>query len=71
VGKISSIEQFRASFPVITYEDLKPLITMVMEGDFEALLPELPIEWAMTRGTTGESKFVPITRTDLTQHGLA
>jgi len=63
--KISSIKQFRAFFLVSTYEDLKPLITMVMEGDFEALLPEPPIKWVMTRGTTGESKFVPITRTDL------
>jgi len=65
--KIASIEQFRASFPVITYEDLKPLMTTVMEGAFEALLPEPPIEWAMTRGTTGKSKFVPITKTDLAQ----
>ena len=39
--KISSIEQFRASFPVITYEDLKPFITTVMEGDFEALFLSL------------------------------
>ena len=65
--KISSTEQFRVSFPIITYEDLKPSITTVMEGDFETLLPEPPIEWAMTRGTTGESKFVPITKTDLAQ----
>jgi hypothetical protein len=67
VDKIASIEQFRASFPIITYEDLKPLITTVMAGDFEALLSEPPVEWAMTRGTTGESKFVPITKTDLEQ----
>lgn len=65
--KISSIEQFRASFPVVTYGDLKPLISTVMEGDFGALLPEPPIEWAMTRGTTGESKLVPITKADLAQ----
>ena len=65
--KIASVEQFRASFPIITYEDLKPLINAVMEGDFEMLLPEAPIEWAMTRGTTGETKFVPITKTDLGQ----
>ena len=38
--KISSIDQFRASFPIVTYEDLKPTINKVMEGDFEALLPE-------------------------------
>ena len=38
-----------------------------MQGDFKVLLPELPFEWAMTRGTTDESKVVPVTKTDLEQ----
>ena len=64
---ISSIEQFRASFPIVTYQDLKPILNEVMAGDFEALLPDPPIDWAMTRGTTGESKYIPITKSDLEQ----
>lgn len=66
-NKISSLEQFRASFPVVTYKDLKPFLSRVMEGDFGTLLPELPVEWAITRGTTGEPKLVPMTRADLRQ----
>ena len=68
--QISTIEGFQDSFHIITYEGLKPYIDMVMDGDFEALLPELPVEWALTRGTTGASKFIPLTETDLAQRAL-
>jgi hypothetical protein len=38
----------------------------VMQGEVEALLWEPPVGWAITRGTTkGESKFIPMTATDL------
>jgi hypothetical protein len=51
---------------VITYEDCKPLIERVMAGEVGLLLDEEPIGWAITRGTTkGESKFIPMTPTDL------
>lgn len=41
-----------------------------MEGEYQALLPEPPIEWAMTRGSTGRSKIIPLTGTDLSQRIL-
>jgi len=65
--KISTIEEFRESFPAVTFQQLKPYIETVMSGDFQALIAEPPIEWAMTRGTTGQSKYVPLTATDLDQ----
>jgi hypothetical protein len=65
-GDISSVEQYRQSFPIATYEDFKPLIQRVMQGQVELLLAEEPIGWAITRGTTGdESKFIPMTPTDM------
>ena len=64
--KVGSIEEYRAAFPVVTYEEIKPLIDRVMAGEEDLLLYEPPIGWAITRGTTkGESKFVPMTATDL------
>jgi hypothetical protein len=37
-----------------------------MAGEIDALLPEPPVAWAMTRGTTrGTPKRIPITETDL------
>ena len=63
---IKSIDDYRRAFPVVTYEDYKPLIQRVMAGETRLLLSEEPIGWAITRGTTeGESKFIPMTPTDL------
>lgn len=63
---VTTIEEYRQAFPIITYEDIKPLIKRTMAGETNLLLSEPPIGWAITRGTTkGESKFIPMTPTDL------
>jgi hypothetical protein len=59
-------EAYRRAFPVVTYDAIKPWIDRVIAGQVNALLPEPPVAWAMTRGTTrGTSKRIPITETDL------
>lgn len=63
---VSSIDNYRRAFPVQTYEEMKPTIDQVLRGDLESLLWEPPVGWAITRGSTkGESKFIPMTPTDL------
>jgi hypothetical protein len=69
---IETLEDYRRAFPVRSYEDsnshggYKSMIEKVMGGDVDLLLWEEPIGWAITRGTTkGESKFIPMTPTDL------
>ena len=65
-GQVGSIEEYRRAFPIVTYQDLEPLIQRTMAGETDLLLYEPPVGWAITRGTTrGESKFVPMTPTDL------
>ena len=65
-GQIGSVDDYRRAFPVVTYEEVKPLIQRVMGGEESLLLCEEPVGWAITRGTTaGESKFIPMTATDL------
>jgi hypothetical protein len=65
-GQVADVEEYRAAFPVTTYEELKPLIDRVMGGEEDLLLGEPPVGWAITRGTTkGESKFIPMTASDL------
>ncbi len=60
------IAAFRRAFPVMTYDDYKPLIQAVMAGETRLLLDEEPVGWAITRGTVaGESKFIPMTPADL------
>jgi len=63
---VGSIEDYRAKFPVTTYEDYQPVIRRAMAGETELILNEPPIGWAITRGTTkDENKFIPMTPTDL------
>jgi len=63
---VKTLDDYRRAFPVTTYEDVKPLIQRVMAGEVSLLLTEEPVGWAITRGTTkGESKFIPMTPTDL------
>ena len=64
--QIESIDDYRRAFPEMSYEDYQPIIEKVMVGDIEQLLWEEPVGWAITRGTTkGESKYIPMTPTDL------
>jgi len=65
-AQIDNLNDFRRAFPVTAYENYNPIIDRVMAGDTGLLLWEEPIGWAITRGTTqGESKFIPMTPTDL------
>lgn len=65
-SQIGTLDDFRRAFPIITYEKIKPVIEKVMAGDIRTLLWEEPVGWAITRGTTkGESKYIPMTSTDL------
>ena len=63
---VGSLEDFQKHFPITDYEGYKPLIDRVMAGETKLLLNEEPIGWAITRGTTkGDTKFIPMTPTDL------
>src|SRR5512137_1305284 len=65
-AQAETVEDYRRAFPVAAYEDYEPLIQRVMAGEVNLLLTEEPVGWAITRGTTqGESKFIPMTPTDL------
>jgi len=65
-ASVETIADYRRAFPVVTYEDIQPLIQRVMAGEADVLLNEEPVGWAITRGTTGdEPKFIPMTPTDL------
>ena len=67
-AKVETIDDYRRAFPAADYEAYKPLINQVMAGQFDLLLAEEPAGWAITRGTSkGESKFIPMTPTDLRQ----
>ncbi len=60
-SEITSIEQFQERVPLSSYEDLKPLIKRVMEGEKNLLWPS-EVKWfAKSSGTTSDkSKFIPV-----------
>ena len=63
--EISTIEEYRQRFPVVTYRDLEPYIERVLKGDWRSLLSEPPAWFGATSGTRGTPKLIPLTPSDL------
>jgi GH3 auxin-responsive promoter. len=65
--KISLIDDFRSMVPVHSYDDMKPYIQRMMNGE-DNILWNSPIRWfAKSSGTTSDkSKFIPISDESLT-----
>ena len=58
---------FRAKFPTIDYIGLKAYLEEVKSGNYSVILSEPPVCWVMTRGSTGKSKVLPVTKTHIEQ----
>ncbi len=66
MNKLFNVRDFKAAVPIHTYEDLKPYIERLMNGE-QNLLWNTPVTWfAKSSGTTSDkSKFIPITEESL------
>lgn len=64
--EIFTIRNFKQAVPIHEYDDLKPYINRLMEGE-DQLLWNTPVTWfAKSSGTTSDkSKFIPITQESL------
>ncbi len=63
-GEIRSVADFRRRVPLTDYEYHRPYVERVMRGERQAMFgpgTEL-LMFALTSGTTGEPKYIPITR---------
>src|ERR1700712_1833547 len=60
-SKIFSLREFKQAVPIHEYDDLKPYIQRIMDGE-ENILWNTPIYWfAKSSGTTSDkSKFIPV-----------
>ncbi len=65
-SKLFSIREFKKAVPIHEYDDLKPYIQRIMQGE-ENLLWNTPINWfAKSSGTTSDkSKFIPVSEESL------
>ena len=66
LNKLFSIRDFKKAIPIHEYDDLKPYIERMMEGE-QNLLWNTPVNWfAKSSGTTSDkSKFIPVTEQSL------
>lgn len=64
LGSVRSVDEFRRALPVADYEPFRPYIDAMKLGDERALLGSNNplLMFSLTSGTTGDSKFIPITR---------
>jgi hypothetical protein len=61
-GAIRSFGAFQERVPLSTYEDLEPYITAEMHGRPNQLTKDPPVLFTTTSGTTGNRKYIPMTR---------
>lgn len=66
--KINNIKEFKSAVPLHEYEDLKPFIDRILNGEQNILWHD-PITWfAKSSGTTSDkSKFIPISQDTLNE----
>ncbi len=62
-ASIKTLSDFQRAVPVSTYEDLQPYIDRALNGEPRQLTTESPVLFATTSGTTGASKYIPVTPT--------
>jgi hypothetical protein len=61
-GGITTFRDFQERIPISSYEDLEPYITAEMNGRPNQLTKEPPVLFTTTSGTTGNRKYIPMTR---------
>ena len=67
-GEIGSYEQFRTSVPVQTYDTLQPYFDEQDQTGKPAITAEQPLMYAVTSGTTGASKKIPVVEETIRQN---
>ncbi len=66
--EIKSYEDFKKNVPVYDYEDLRPYIERVTNGEENVLWPGKPAYLAKTSGTTSGVKYIPISKESMPEH---
>lgn len=62
-SKIKFIVDYQKLVPLNDYEQLRPYMLRIISGERNVLTAENPVFFSITSGTTGEAKFIPVTKT--------
>ena len=65
---IKTYEDFKKAVPIRDYEDLKPYIERVKNGEPDVLWPGKPAYFAKTSGTTSGVKYIPMSKESTPLH---
>ncbi|MFP4522988.1 MAG: GH3 auxin-responsive promoter family protein [Candidatus Woesearchaeota archaeon] len=60
-SSISSVKEFQKKVPITNYEDIKPYIQKIKQGEQNILTKKKVIFFATSSGTTSASKYIPVT----------
>lgn len=58
-SRIESVEAYQNLVPLRTYEEFKPYIDRIAEGEPQVLTSEPPRQFALTSGSTQAAKLIP------------
>ncbi|MCC6463209.1 MAG: GH3 auxin-responsive promoter family protein [Saprospiraceae bacterium] len=67
-SSIESYADFTRQIPIRDYEDLKPYVERVKQGEQDVLWPGKPAYFAKTSGTTSGVKYIPMSRESTPLH---
>ena len=67
-SQIKTAEDFAKQVPIRDYEELKPYVDRVVQGEENVLWKGKPIYFAKTSGTTSGAKYIPLTKESMPFH---
>ncbi len=65
---VKSYDDFRKNVPIRDYEDLKPYIERITQGETDVLWTGKPAYFAKTSGTTSGTKYIPLSKESVPYH---
>lgn len=69
--QIARVEEFQCRLPIAEYGQFESYIQRTMQGERGVLTHEVPLMFALTSGTTGKPKFIPVTPAFLREYNQA
>ena len=70
-GSIEDVDDFQRNVPIATHEALAPYIDRMAAGQSNVLTAEAPLMFALTSGTTGKAKLIPVTPSSIAEYNHA
>jgi hypothetical protein len=67
-NSIRNYSDFKTRVPLTDYEELKPYIERIKNGESDVLWKGLPIYFCKTSGTTSGAKYIPISKESIHNH---